>query len=80
MNIEIRISSALLLNHSCGPGGSTLTVLVPMREEAFEEFLALSAKGYADDNIRSGRWPGAGALERAAAELAESLPNGIHSG
>ena len=50
-----------------------------MREEAFEEFLALSAKGYADDNIRSGRWPGAGSLERAAAELAESLPNGIHT-
>ncbi|TGD76245.1 GNAT family N-acetyltransferase [Mangrovimicrobium sediminis] len=48
-----------------------------MREQDFEQFLVASATGYAEDNIRSGRWPRENAHDRAMSELKESLPQGI---
>ncbi len=54
-----------------------MTVLVPMREEEFDDFLVSSASAYADDNIKSGRWLPEGAHGRALSELRDSLPQGI---
>ncbi len=54
-----------------------MTALIPMRDEAFDIFLVESAAGYADDNIRSGRWLPEGAHERALSELKHSLPQGV---
>ncbi|MGJ8670281.1 MAG: hypothetical protein ACSHXK_12385, partial [Oceanococcus sp.] len=54
-----------------------MTVLLPMRQQAFESFLNSSAAAYAEDNIRCGRWPVAGAIERARADVIESLRTGL---
>lgn len=49
-----------------------MSVLVPMRPEAYAEYLRSSVAGYADDNIASEHWPKDDALERSRAEF-ESL-------
>ncbi len=54
-----------------------MTILVPMRDEEFDAFLASSAAAYADDKIRSGSWLEEGAHDRALADLKNSLPQGI---
>jgi len=54
-----------------------LTSLIPMRPERFEAYRLESARGYADDNVASGRWPAEGAHERALADFDQSLPQGL---
>ena len=56
---------------------SVVTVLVPMCADGFGAFLEASAAGYADDNIKSGRWPREGAHDRAMSELKDYLPQGV---
>jgi ribosomal protein S18 acetylase RimI-like enzyme len=50
-----------------------------MSEEAYADYLDAATAGYAEDNVASGRWPAEGALERARADFAESLPHGLHT-
>jgi ribosomal protein S18 acetylase RimI-like enzyme len=54
-----------------------MTVLIPMRPEAFGPYLQSSVAGYAQDNIASGRWPADGAVERSLAEFMGLLPLGL---
>jgi ribosomal protein S18 acetylase RimI-like enzyme len=53
------------------------TLLHPMRPEAFGPYLEAAVEAYADDNVRAGRWPAAGALERSRADFASLLPHGL---
>jgi ribosomal protein S18 acetylase RimI-like enzyme len=57
--------------------GSRMTTLVPMQQDAFDEYLAAAVAGYADDNVTSGLWPAEGALARSRADLEASLPRGL---
>ena len=54
-----------------------MTVLVPMRPQAFSAYLEAAIAGYAEDNVASGRGPREGALERSRADFADSLPLGL---
>lgn len=54
-----------------------MTVLSPMRETFFPQFLAQLAADYARENVHSGRWPKENALARSQAELVRLLPQGI---
>lgn len=53
------------------------TSLLPMRAAAFVSYAAHSAAAFAEDNVRSGRWPAFQALERAQRDFADSLPQGL---
>jgi ribosomal protein S18 acetylase RimI-like enzyme len=53
-----------------------LADLVPIRAEQFPSFADTANTGYAQDNVRSGRWPAAEALTLAQAEFAQLLPQG----
>lgn len=53
------------------------TLLHPMRPEAFGGYLEAAVEAYADDNVRAGRWPETGALERSRADFASLLPHGL---
>jgi ribosomal protein S18 acetylase RimI-like enzyme len=55
----------------------TQTSLLPMRAAAFADYAAHSAAAFAEDNVRSGRWPAFQALERAQRDFADSLPQGL---
>jgi ribosomal protein S18 acetylase RimI-like enzyme len=48
-----------------------------MPRSAFHAYRLASARGYAEDNIASGRWPIDGAFERALADFDQSLPQGL---
>ncbi len=48
-----------------------------MRPESFAGYREVAARGYAQDNIASGRWPEEGALQRSYEDFDESLPLGI---
>lgn len=50
--------------------------LRPMTAEEFAAYAKTSAREYAAENVRAGRWPAEGADERAAAEYAQLLPQG----
>ncbi|WP_269533216.1 GNAT family N-acetyltransferase [Chitinimonas sp. BJYL2] len=50
--------------------------LVPMTAEHYADFMARSRQDYANSNIKAGRWPAEGALERAHAQTREMLPQG----
>lgn len=50
-----------------------MIILTPMRTEVFESFAEGAIAGYADDNVRSGRWPSGLALERARGEFQRLL-------
>ena len=54
-----------------------MTVLSPMHQEVFAEYVESSVVGYAEENIASGRWPAEGAVERSAAEFRDLLPQGL---
>jgi ribosomal protein S18 acetylase RimI-like enzyme len=53
-----------------------MTTLVPIRREQFSAFAETANAGYAQDNVRSGRWPSAEALALAKAEFEQLLPQG----
>lgn len=50
--------------------------LKPMTPESFQHFLQRSVRGYAAENVRSGRWTAEEAQERSAAEFRALLPDG----
>jgi ribosomal protein S18 acetylase RimI-like enzyme len=54
-----------------------VTVLAPMRAEVYPTYVQAAVAGYAEDNIRCGRWPAQGALERSLAEFQSLLPQGL---
>jgi ribosomal protein S18 acetylase RimI-like enzyme len=54
-----------------------MTTLTPMNPNAFADYREASAKGYAEDNVASGRWPREGALQRSYEDFDESLPQGL---
>lgn len=54
-----------------------MTTLTLMHSNAFAGYREASAKGYAEDNVASGRWPQEGALQRAYEDFDESLPQGL---
>lgn len=53
-----------------------MPVLRPISDAEFDAWLSLAVPAYADDKVRSGAWPEAGALERSYEEHASLLPNG----
>ncbi len=48
-----------------------------MTEAEFSQFKTNSIAGYAEQNVRSGRWPSDGAVQRSAAEYEKLLPQGL---
>jgi ribosomal protein S18 acetylase RimI-like enzyme len=48
-----------------------------MPQEPFDAYRLASARGYADDNVASGRWPIEAAFERALEDFDQSLPQGL---
>lgn len=48
-----------------------------MTEPAYARFEEAAVAGYADDNVRAGRWPAEGALERSRNEHERLLPQGL---
>jgi len=48
-----------------------------MSSNSYAAYRQALAVGYADDNVTAGRWPSAGALERALADIDQSLPLGL---
>ena len=53
--------------------------LESLLQEDFEAFLEREIRGYAEDHVRNGSWPAAGALERSRKEFEFYLPDGIRS-
>jgi ribosomal protein S18 acetylase RimI-like enzyme len=51
--------------------------LVPMTEAEYQTYLAAMIREYADDHIQAGRWQPDEALERAAEEFRQYLPEGV---
>jgi len=56
-----------------------MVTLVDMTPGEFRGFLERSIPDYAQALARSGRWAAANALERARAEYAQLLPNGVET-
>lgn len=56
-----------------------MTLLSPMRAEAFAPYSAAAIVAYAEDNVLSGRWPADGAIERSRADFHSSLPQGLQT-
>jgi ribosomal protein S18 acetylase RimI-like enzyme len=54
-----------------------VTILVPMRPEIYDVYLAAAVAGYAEDNVASGRWSAEDALRRSRAEFGSLLPRGL---
>jgi len=54
-----------------------MTVLCPMSDTFFLQFLEKMADDYAKENVKSGRWPPENALDRSRGEIARLLPQGI---
>jgi ribosomal protein S18 acetylase RimI-like enzyme len=48
-----------------------------MQAASFATYREMAAKGYAEDNVASGRWPEAGSLQRSYEDFDESLPLGL---
>lgn len=48
-----------------------------MNPGSFSGYREAAAKGYADDNVASGRWPEDGALQRSYQDFDQSLPQGL---
>lgn len=51
--------------------------LLPITDAAYQDYVAVSVKEYAEDHIRDGQWSPAEALEKSANELAQLLPDGV---
>lgn len=56
-----------------------VVTLVPMTEAEYEAFLEWAIPDYAQDNVRSGTWPEAEALQRSEEQYRELLPQGLHT-
>ena len=54
-----------------------MTTLIPMQPASFANYREMAVKGYAEDNVASGRWPEAGSLQRSYEDFDESLPLGL---
>lgn len=54
-----------------------MTTLRPMRPELFETYVVAAIAGYAQENVAAGRWPQTGAQQRARADFAALLPQGL---
>lgn len=54
-----------------------MTVLSPMSDTFFLQFLETMAEDYAKENVKSGRWPQKNSLERSRDEIAKLLPQGV---
>ncbi len=54
-----------------------MTLLVPMRTDAYAAYKAAEVAGYADEKVRAGVWAKEGALERSLAEIESLLPRGL---
>ena len=48
-----------------------------MPKGSFNAYRLASARGYADDNVASGRWPADAAFERALENFDQDLPQGL---
>jgi ribosomal protein S18 acetylase RimI-like enzyme len=48
-----------------------------MNPGSFSGYREAAARGYADDNVASGRWPEDGALQRSYQDFDQSLPQGL---
>jgi ribosomal protein S18 acetylase RimI-like enzyme len=55
----------------------TSTVLAAMPAAAYAPYLDAASAAYAQENVDAGRWPAAGALERARADFEALLPQGL---
>lgn len=53
--------------------------LVPMTEEQFQAYREWAVPDYAQDNVRSGSWSEAEALEKSEKQFRELLPEGLHT-
>jgi ribosomal protein S18 acetylase RimI-like enzyme len=54
-----------------------MVILSPMKSDGFAAYREAAARGYADDNVASGRWPSVGALQRSFEDFDDSLPQGL---
>jgi ribosomal protein S18 acetylase RimI-like enzyme len=54
-----------------------MTRLVPLRSECFDAFFEAAVAAYAEDNVRSGRWPAQDAAGLARAETGRLLADGV---
>ena len=54
-----------------------MTILVPMTEPEFAEYLGFAIPDFAKDKVGSGQWAPAEALELSRKVYAESLPQGL---
>ena len=70
-------SSAAWLERWASQQPPHMTSLRPMPQASFDAYRLASARGYADDNVASGRWPMEAAFERALADFDQSLPQGL---
>lgn len=69
-----RLGSAHLQRHRVHGGA---VVLRPMNESAYPAFFDQAVNGYAEENVASGRWAAAEAVELARSETERLLPLGI---
>lgn len=56
-----------------------MTQLIPMQAADFADFFEFACQDYARQNIASGRWPAADALQRARDETTRLLPQGLQT-
>ena len=54
-----------------------MVTLVPMTEDDFQAYYDRAIAGYAQENIRSGRWSAEEGSEQAQREYEELLPEGL---
>jgi ribosomal protein S18 acetylase RimI-like enzyme len=50
-----------------------------MSQKEYEDWLPGQCNRYAEDKVRAGNWPSAGALERSNREMAGLLPDGLRT-
>lgn len=62
-----------------GAGAQPTTVLQPMGAAHFADFARQSCAAFAQDNVQAGRWPEAGALQRAQRDFDQLLPQGLQT-
>jgi ribosomal protein S18 acetylase RimI-like enzyme len=48
-----------------------------MQDNTYPAYVEAAIAGYADDNVTSGRWPQAGAIERSREDFESLLPHGL---
>jgi ribosomal protein S18 acetylase RimI-like enzyme len=54
-----------------------VTTLKPMQATTYPVYLEAAIKGYAEENVASGRWSQSGALERSREDFESLLPQGL---